>query len=181
MVGNDDSSAAGGAGFVVTGSCPIYSESRACDMNPMAIALFALFLCASCRSPAPKVLAEAGDQAAKAGQYRFSTFDLRIDLDLRVDGTYYASMDSWARVSDEGGTWRLEGKDIVLTSQSGGLQMAVRRLGPGIWLPGFPERRCPTVCASRRALPWSSARPRAASASRWPLRAWSGRRPCPPG
>ncbi len=99
-------------------------------MNRMAITLLTACLCASCHSPAPKPSTDAVGQVAIPGGYCFSTIDLQMELDLRADGTYYASMDSWAKRTEERGLWRTEGKDIVLTSQSGGLQMAVRRLGP---------------------------------------------------
>jgi hypothetical protein len=101
-------------------------------VNRMVIALLATFLCASCHSPAPKsaVNNKAGGQVAIPGKYYFSTADLFIHLDLRADGSYHSSMDCWARMTEEHGVWRLEGKDIVLTLQSGGLQMAVGRLGP---------------------------------------------------
>jgi hypothetical protein len=99
-------------------------------MKQIATALLAAALCVSCRSPVPNAFPSADDQRGVAGQYHFSTADLRIDLDIRADGTYYAFMDSWARVTEEHGSWHTEGDNIVLKSRSGGLQMPIRRLGP---------------------------------------------------
>jgi len=103
-------------------------------MKRIVIVLLAAALCASCRSPVvgptPDTTRNAGGQPAVAGQYRFSTADLRIDLDIRPDGTYFASMNSWARVTEEHGVWGIEGDNVVLKCRSGGLQMPIRRLGP---------------------------------------------------
>ncbi|MCX6922174.1 MAG: hypothetical protein NT154_02985 [Verrucomicrobia bacterium] len=99
-------------------------------MKRIAIALLTAVVCASCRSPAPSATPSADDQPAVAGQYHFSTADLRIDLDIRADGTYYASMDSWAHVTEEHGSWHTQGDNILLERRAGGLQMPIRRLAP---------------------------------------------------
>ena len=104
-------------------------------MRRIAIALLAAMFRASCRSPAPNTTASAGDQPGVAGHYRFSTADLRIDIDIAADGTYGASMDSWAHVTEERGSWHTEGNDIVLKRRSGGLQMPIRRLAPASQAP----------------------------------------------
>jgi hypothetical protein len=110
-------------------------------MKRTAIALLAGSLCAGCRTQAPKIVS-AVDQHGIAGQYHFSTADLRIDLDFRADGTYHASMDSWAHVTEEHGVWQTEADNIVLSPRFGGLQMSIRRLGP---VPQSPAGRLQKV------------------------------------
>ena len=99
-------------------------------MKPIAIMLLAAALCASCRGPGPKAIRATGEPPGVVGQYRFSTADVRLDLDIRANGTYDASMDAWAHVTEEHGHWHMDGDAIVLRSRSGGLQMPIRRLGP---------------------------------------------------
>ena len=104
--------------------------NRTSLMNRLAIALLATGLCVSCRSSGPQAAASRKGEAGSAGRYSFSAPDLRIDLDISPDGTYYASMDSWARLSQERGVWCIGGDNVVLKRQSGGLQMPIRQLGP---------------------------------------------------
>lgn len=99
-------------------------------MNRSVGALLVAFFLASCRGPLPQAPAGGTNPVESAGKYRFSTADLRIDLDLRPDRTYYASMDGWARISEESGVWRLEEGDILLKPRSGGLPMPIRQLRP---------------------------------------------------
>ena len=110
--------------------CALHGERRPNVMKRIVIVLIAAAVCASCRSPAPNGIPNASDPPSVAGQYHFSTADLRIDLDIRPDGTYFASMNSWARVTEEHGVWGIEGDNVVLKCRSGGLQMPIRRLGP---------------------------------------------------
>jgi hypothetical protein len=85
---------------------------------------------ASCRSPAPSATPRTGNQPAMVGRYRFSTADLRIDLDTRTDGTYYASMDSWTHVTEEQGSWHPQEDTVLLERRAGGLPMPIQRLAP---------------------------------------------------
>jgi hypothetical protein len=87
--------------------------------------LAALF-CVSCRSPAPQPAASVGDRLA--GRYTFSTADFEIDLMLRPDWTYFASMDRWAEMSAESGSWTIAADVVVLQPESGGLAVPIHRL-----------------------------------------------------
>jgi hypothetical protein len=98
--------------------------------NRAAIALLATLLWVSCRGPAPQVTVSGRDQVRLAGKYRFSTADLNINLDIRPDGTYWASMDAWATITEEHGVWRLERDNIVLKPQSEGQRLPIRELEP---------------------------------------------------
>lgn len=91
----------------------------------LGVLLLAALLCGACHGPLPRAVNIKADITT----YRFSTADLQIDLDLRSDGSYYARMDCWAKVSDEVGVWRMKADDIVLQARSGQLQLPIRKLG----------------------------------------------------
>jgi hypothetical protein len=102
----------------------------------MATTLLAAVLCASCHSPTAPTSTSVAAQPVGSVHYCFATADLRIDLDLSANGTYFASMDCWARVTEESGVWSMEGANVDLKCRSGGLQMPIRRLAPTHQAPG---------------------------------------------
>jgi hypothetical protein len=99
-------------------------------MNRAASVLFATVFCASCSGPAPKIAPARSDQDGAAGIYSFSTPDLKLDLVLRPDRTYYASIESWGREQLETGTWKTESGDVVLKTDGQELGLRMHRLRP---------------------------------------------------
>jgi hypothetical protein len=63
-------------------------------------------------------------------RYTFSTADLSITLLLKSDGTYFASMNNWAKVTQETGHWSREAGDFILHPQTDELSIPIRRLRP---------------------------------------------------
>ncbi len=95
-------------------------------MKPALGVLLGALVCASCHGPVRR----SGSIGTDAARYRFSNADLQIDLEIRTDGSYYARMDCWARVTDEAGVWSRKGDRIALEARSGKLQFPIRQLGP---------------------------------------------------
>jgi 4-amino-4-deoxy-L-arabinose transferase-like glycosyltransferase len=105
-------------------------EPRRGGVLGATLALLAMVLFSACHAPTHSGTAAGTESPSLAGQYVFSTADLRIDLYLRPDATYYAAMDAWANTTSERGVWHNQGEDIILKSEQGELRMSMRRLSP---------------------------------------------------
>ena len=99
-------------------------------LNRTATILVAALFCVSCSGPAQKVAGAKTDDDGAAGIYSFSMPDLKLDLVLRPDRTYYASIESWGREQLETGTWKTESGDVVLKTDGQELDLRMHRLRP---------------------------------------------------
>jgi hypothetical protein len=104
--------------------------------------LMLILFCASCRTPAPQVTANDPSRDSLAGFYALPIPDLSYRLDLRRDGTYWLSLDNWARIKDEGGVWTVAEGDVILHCKTGGLKPPIRHLRPD----GKDGRRLGVTC-----------------------------------